>query len=250
MNQPENWGGVSSEEVVQGGLKANSDRMLGKQLAILQNRAPANLVSELPPDPSRPLAAQPSGEAAWQFVKDLLTRHRGEVREIFGCWKAVGQPFPDIKNNPELFHAQYCHHEEEARSMIPWQGTGERSQSAMAGKGKPASGGKNKGKGEGTSKNPASGGDKEAAEPSDNTVVMREAFDPNVHWRREAKVCGLADLFQEFGEQWTGKEMFEYYESLHIFAHKRERGKSAPERRAAAHERFRNIGYYGFGSWQ
>ena len=55
----------------------------------------------------------------------------------------------------------------------------------------------------------------------------------------------MADLFHQFGGQWTAKEIFEYYEMLNIFAHKRERGKSARECRAAAHQRFWAYGYYG-----
>ena len=91
--------------------------------------------------------------------------------------------------------------------MTPWNGTGPHSQSAFAGKGKPASGGTGKGKGK-----PAPGGEGDE-EPSDNTVVTRGPNDENRHWRRDARVCGLPDLFHQFGGQWTAKEIFEYYES-------------------------------------
>ena len=64
-------------------------------------------------------------------------------------------------------------------------------------------------------------------------MVMRDPTNENRHWRRDARVCGLADLFHHFGGQWAAKERFEYYEGLSIFAHKRERGKIAPERRAS-----------------
>ena len=157
----------------------------------------------------------------------------------------VREGFPNFANNPEAFQSQYCHDEAEAKSMISWTGIGEHSQSVFAGKGKPASGGKGKGKGK------RAGlwwQGEEAAEPSDNTVVKRDPNDPDKHWRRDARICGLADLFEKFGDMWTAKEIFEYYEGLHVFAHKRERGKSAPERRAAANQRYRESGRYGHGS--
>ena len=62
--------------------------------------------------------------------------------------------------------------------MITWDGTGGRSQSFLAGKGK--------------GKKPASGGTgKGDEEPEDNTMVMRQTCDQSMHWRREANVCGL-----------------------------------------------------------
>ena len=168
------------------------------------------------------------------------------MRVISGRWKEVQEPFPNLKDNPEVFQSQYCHDEAEAKCMISWDGRGERSQSAFAGKGKPTSGGK----GKGTSNKSASGGNEEAAEPSYNTVVMRDHAHKDRHCRRDARVCGLADLFEQFGEQWTANEILEYYESLYIFAYKRERGRSAPERRVAAAQRYRDTGRYGLASWQ
>ena len=91
--------------------------------------------------------------------------------------------------------------------MTPWTGAGPRSQSAFAGKGKPASGGKGKGKGKGEGKGkgkPALGGEGNE-EPSDNTVVLRDPNNENRHRRRDARVCGLPDLFHHFGGQWTAK---------------------------------------------
>jgi len=132
--------------------------------------------------------------------------------------------------------------------MIPWTGKGENSKSAFAGKGNkgPAPGGKGKGK----SKKPAFGGNAGAEKPLDNTVVMRAIANTKIHYRRKARVCGLADLFWEFGSKWTAKEIIEYYETLRIFAHKQEHGKSAPERRMAAQQRWRESGRYGFPRWQ
>lgn len=120
--------------------------------------------------------------------------------------------------------------------MITWDGTGGRSQSFLAGKGK--------------GKKPASGGTgKGDEEPEDNTMVMRQTRDQSMHWRREAAVCGLADLFAQFGDTWAAHDIYKYYTTMLVIVHKREHGKSAPERRTAAHERFRDTGYWGH-SWQ
>ena len=187
---------------------------------MLQNKQPTNLVKELPPDPSGPghWWDEPGHwrNDPWALVKDLMSRVRGEMREISGTWNEVQEPFPNLTSNPEVFQSQYCHSTAEAKSMTPWSGTGPHSQSAFAGKGKPASGGKGKGKGEGKGKGKPAPGGEGNEEPSDNTMVMRDPNDENRHWRRDARVCGLPDLFHQFGGQWTAKEIFEYYESLGI----------------------------------
>ena len=237
MQEVAEWGGFSSRDLVQrDGIQNSTKRMLGKQLEMLKNHRPAFLLSRLPPDPSRPLAAPPSDPpAAWEFIKDLLTRHRGEVREISGEWTVVAEPFPDKQQHPEYFHAQFCLSDAEARSMITWDGTGGRSQSFLAGKAK--------------GKKPASGGTgKGDEEPEDNTMVMRQTRDQSMHWRREAAVCGLADLFAQFGDTWAAHDIYGYYTTMHVIVHKREHGVSAPERRKAAHERFRASGRWGH--WQ
>ena len=121
--------------------------------------------------------------------------------------------------------------------MITWDGTGGRGQSYLAGKGK------------GKGKKPASGGKgKGDEEPEDNTMVMRETRDQSMHWLREAAVCGLADLFAQFGDTWAAHDIYGYYTTMNVIVHKREHGVSAPERRKAAHERFRDTGYWGH--WQ
>ena len=73
---------------------------------MMQSEHPAHLVSEMPDDPSGywdqtrwPLAAWKT-EEKWRYVKDLLSRHRGEVREIWGEWQLVHEPLPE----DELFH--------------------------------------------------------------------------------------------------------------------------------------------------
>ena len=117
--------------------------------------------------------------------------------------------------------------------MITWSGVGSRSNSYLAGKSS----------GKGKSPQPASGGNEQG--PHDNTIVMRD-LDSNVHWLRVARVCGLADLFAQFGSHFHAKDIYEYYISLSIIVHKRERGKSAVERQAAAQQRHRDTGRYGF----
>ena len=42
----------------------------------------------------RPLAALPAADN-WKFVKDLVSRHRGEIREISGEWVEVPEAFPE-----------------------------------------------------------------------------------------------------------------------------------------------------------
>ena len=67
---------------------------------------------------SRPLAVYRNNEEMWTFIKDFLSKHRGEVREIDGRWQFVDAPFP---TEPKYF--QYCHTPEEAQAMLRWDGT-------------------------------------------------------------------------------------------------------------------------------
>ena len=103
----EQWGGHWSRVLTShDGAKTFTDLQLGFQLQMLKSEEPAHLVREMPDDPSGtwdqtrwPLAAWTT-EDKWLFVKDLLHRHRGEVREIWGEWQSVHEPLPE----GELFH--------------------------------------------------------------------------------------------------------------------------------------------------
>ena len=83
-------------------MKRFTDRQLVFQLQmVVRTEEPAHLVSEMPDDPSGywdqtrwPLAAWKTKDK-WTYVKDLLHRHRGEVREIWGQWELVREPFPE-----------------------------------------------------------------------------------------------------------------------------------------------------------
>ena len=66
-----------------GGDPAFLNRSSGKLKVFMDQHRPEHLVAELPMDPSRPLAAV-RDEDAWTFMKDLVQRHRGELREIIG----------------------------------------------------------------------------------------------------------------------------------------------------------------------
>ena len=79
----EQWGGYSSADMIREGVPAFTNRNLGKLKVFMDQHRPEHLVAELPMDPSRPLAAV-RDEDAWTFMKDLVQRHRGELREIIG----------------------------------------------------------------------------------------------------------------------------------------------------------------------
>ena len=144
---------------------------------MMGRREPSNLVREVPEEESRSLTASSSqsltAEGRWGLIRDLCQKHRGEVREINGSWRYIGDPFP---TEDKFFHAQYCLTEEEAKMRTCWRG-------------KPASGGKGAGK-------PASRG--KGMMHEDNTFLMRDNTGVG-HWQREATVTGLPDLFPPSG---------------------------------------------------
>ena len=119
------WGGHNSNYVVAydgEGVKKFTEWQLGYQLKMLKDKQPAHLVHEMPTDPSghwdqtrRPLAA----EQKWVFVKDLLHRHRGEVREICGQWKLVHEPLPEEER---FHHAQFSLTNEGSKALTTFTG--------------------------------------------------------------------------------------------------------------------------------
>ena len=60
------WGGISSRYIVEHGVKANTDRMMGHQVCLLREECPEFLVTKLPADPGRPLADHSS--EPWLFM--------------------------------------------------------------------------------------------------------------------------------------------------------------------------------------
>ena len=81
----------------------------------------------------------------------------------------------------------------------------------------------------------------------DNTMVNSDWYDDDKHYKREASCFGLAELFGRFGHQYTAKQLYRYYLAARILVQKRAHGKSAPERQAAAQQRYKATGRYGFG---
>ena len=79
-------------------------------------------------------------------------------------------------------------------------------------------------------------------------MVQCDWNDDNKHWRREARCYGLAEVFATFGDRYTAKQLYQYYLAAKILVHKREHGKSAPERVTAAQARHKATGRWGFGS--
>ena len=103
IHQVEQWGGYSSADMLREGVPAFTNRNLGNLKVFMGQHRPEHLVAELPMDPSRPLAAV-SDEDAWTFMKDLVQRHRGELREISGEWQWQWQSTPFPEDRPEFFH--------------------------------------------------------------------------------------------------------------------------------------------------
>ena len=238
----EQWGGhLSSVLVAHDGVKRFTDTQLAFQLRMLNSHWPAHLVTEMPDDPSKhwdqtrwPLAAW-KPKQKWMYVKDLLHRHRGEVREISGEWQVVYEPLPE----EELFH----------HAQFSLTAVGSKELSTFTGKpGK--RGGRKGGKGDGgrwrQGKNQEKGNDDGRWRQEWNNTMV-QSFDDDKHWKREARCYGLAEVFARFGDRYTTKQLYRYYLSARILVHKRVHGKSAPERQAAAQQRYKATGRYGFG---
>ena len=72
-----------------------------------------------------------TAEHKWQFVKCLILRHRGEVREISGDWVEVQAPFPE---EDRFHHAQFCLSLATSKEFTTF--TGEPGKGRKGGKGK------------------------------------------------------------------------------------------------------------------
>ena len=236
VNDVDQWGGNSSAGLWQsdGGVKRFTDRQLGIQKDMLAKQAPRLLVSDMPDDPSGcwdqhrcPLAAWPMADK-WLYVKDLVQRHRGEVREISGEWVEVPQAFPE---EDRFHHPQFCLTDALSKALTPFTG-------------KPGKGG---GKGKKSEKKGKEDDHGSWREEWSNTIVMADQETDAKHWRRDARCFGLAELFQRFGDRYNAKQLYRYYTANRILVHKRHRGKSAPERVAATQLRWKETGRYGFG---
>ena len=108
VTDADQWGGTSSIGFWQSDDRVAmfTNRQLWLQNDMLWNQPPGFLVSEMPDDPSKHWdQAACSVAEKWVFVKDLLSRHRGDVREISGDWVEVPKPFPE---EDRFHHTQFC----------------------------------------------------------------------------------------------------------------------------------------------
>ena len=240
----EQWGGHPSRVLVaHDGVKRFTDAQLGFQLQMLQSEEPAHLVlHEMPDDPSGtwdqtrwPLAAWTT-EHKWMYVKDLLHRHRGEVREIWGEWQLVDEPFPEGDN---FHHAQFSLTTAGSKELTTFTGKAGKRGGRKGGKGDDGRWrqGKNQEKGN---------DDGRWRQEWSNTMVQCDWHDDAKHWKREATCFGLAEVFARFGDRYTAKQLYRYYLAARILVHKRAHGKSALERTEAAQRRHRASGRWGF----
>ena len=71
---------------------------------------PEYLIAHLPEDPSAAAWREEGWEVpatggpreAWEFIRDLCLRHRGEVRELRGVWAEFDGPLPREMLNTEF----------------------------------------------------------------------------------------------------------------------------------------------------
>ena len=154
----------------------------------------------------------------------------------------IDEPFPEPASGGErFFHSQFCIDPKDQRATTPWLKGGKAI-------GKAAKGKQQSWQEKGADKwmdvlantiiqpMPASGG---KPAPGSNRMMK--------HFRRQARVFALPELFVEFGNAYSAKTLYEYYMAARIIVHKRTRGCSAPVRQGAAQERHLQTGRYGFG---
>ena len=162
-------------------------------------------------------------------MKDLILRHRGEVREISGAWVLVDAPFP---TEERFHHAQFAHNDAGRKALTTFTGKRGRMGGKQGGKG-----------GDGHWRQ-----EEEEEDSWSNTMVMTSWCNRNNHYVRDAKCFGLAELFFEFGDKYTAKALYRYYLSTTILAHKRVHSNSkSVKSTAASHQRKTWTGKWGHG---
>ena len=139
------------------------------------------------------------------------------------------EPFPEEER---FHHAQFSLTDAGSKALTPFTGKPGKSGGKREGKSK-------KGKGDDD--------DGRWRQEWSNRVAQADLRDDAKHLWREARVFGLAEVFAKFGDRYTAKQLYRHYLASRILVHKREHGASAPDRRAAALERCKATGYYGFG---
>ena len=196
------WVAVPSCQVLQEGIKGATDRNILSMKVFLARKDMHYLVSDVPEDPSQRAALLASGSKSqssqyymppcdkWVYIKDLVTRHRGELRENGGSWVRQKTPFPQDEC---YFHPQFNLRTPCLKDKFGGLASGIHSD------------------------NPLERG-------LVNTVLRKgpPEKEDRCYYLRCAKVFGLMDLFSAWGHEYTAKELYAYYLSCHIFAHKRQ----------------------------
>ena len=249
------WG-YTTQVVVEKGIQEMARIGLGFQKEVLDPmQVGAMLIQDFPEDPSgthsRPLATMTWADKE-TFLKDLMSRHRGEIRGIECQWVEVHEPFPDVfaadeatRENARLwFHEQFCADAESARVLNTFTkggvGRGSKGLASVA-----------KGLGKGKKGGGDAAGDTGAAghwqQNMANRIVKPHDEDDNIHLVRQARCFNLAMVFKQLGDSYTAKTLYHWYCSQEIIAMKRHHGAADPVRQAAAQERKGATGRYGFG---
>ncbi len=180
----------------------------------------------------------------------LVKKHEGELVELEGGWTCgvMGEgegPIPD-----KLFDPQFAKNAEDHRITQAMA----KGKSKGKSKEEPAVGGKHKSKGKSKEEEePAVGGKGKSKQGfSFFNRVLELSVDGT--WRyRQGTAITLSHLLLALGEQYTAAKLYAYYNMCAPLAVKRPHAWADPVRQAAAIERFRTTGYYGFGrrsGWQ
>ena len=192
------WDAFPSCQVLQEGIKGAIDRHIHSVNDFLTRKDMHYLVSDVPEDPSQRAALLAPGNLLqispyfistwdkWGYIKDLVARHRGELRESRGLWVRQKTPFPQDEC---YFHPQF----------------NLRDKSGGLG--------------------PLPPSDNPPWEPGLVNTVLRKGppEKEDCYYLRCAKIFGLMDLFSAWGHEYTAKELYAYYMSCRIFAHKCQR---------------------------
>ena len=142
---------------------------------------------------SPPMKSMKQGQGFWSKLTSgrtseiLVTRHRGELRENGGSWVIQKAPLP--RDDCRYFHPQF-----RLRDKCGGLASGSHS-------------------------------DNPPLEPRQvNTVLLKgpPEKEDRCYYLRVSKVFGLMDLFSAWGHEYTAKELYAYYLSCRIFAHKRQ----------------------------
>ena len=162
-----------------------------------------------------------------QLLKHLFKKHEGEVVELEG-WDVQGSGDPG--EIPEiLFHPQFALSEADF----------------LACKGKSRDKGKGKSKGKGKKGMPAVGGKGKQGRPWSNRAVKIAA---DGSWTyRQSRAISLNRLMLSLGHLYTAARLYRFWCHNTLLLLKRVHSWGAPERDAAAKQRHKTTGYYGFG---